>query len=287
MATPTEHAARFAAIRKLADAATIELTVAADDAPVRGNALASGDAALDRATEDEIIARLDAGDVWAWARVTVTATVTLPDGSTLTGSDTLGACSYASEDDFRKSGDYFDAMVIDARHDLVGVIDAAMTHAEVLIARAALESPASNPAPEPDADPVPDFEEIMRMARRWHFTEVRSIATEAIRELADHERRDGVLDEDDRREWLTTWIDETTDGHSHVIYTAQAAMLLAASDNEDAYQDDASEETPDVSTRACYALRADVWQLIEACEDEWNPDPPDENEDEDAATADA
>ena len=84
--------------------------------PVRGNALASGDDAADREYEDEILARLDAGDVWAWAAVTVIAEV---DG--FEGRDRLGCCSYASEAHFRSPGGYFDDMKIAARDALIRV----------------------------------------------------------------------------------------------------------------------------------------------------------------------
>lgn len=52
----------------------IELIVQGDRQCVRGNALVSGDAALDKAVEDEILERLRRGDVWAWAEVEVRAT---------------------------------------------------------------------------------------------------------------------------------------------------------------------------------------------------------------------
>ena len=67
-----------------------------DDCPVRGNALASGDDAYDKKVEDEILERLDNGDVWAWAVVEVRAGY-----GDLSASDYLGACSYESEKDFR------------------------------------------------------------------------------------------------------------------------------------------------------------------------------------------
>lgn len=67
------------------------------DIPVRGNALACGDDAEDRAAEDEILARLDRGDVWAWASVRVLASWECFTGA----SSWLGGCSYASESDFK------------------------------------------------------------------------------------------------------------------------------------------------------------------------------------------
>lgn len=130
------------------------------------------------------------------------------------------------------------------------------------------------PTPEPKEDPTPDFDEVMTLARRWHYREVRSIAGEAIKQLKGLTDRDT---EEDCREWLDRWVHETCDGHSHVIYTANAQMLLAASDNADAYEEDMGEGTEATwSTKACYALMRDVWQLLDARSDEWIPEEPEE-----------
>lgn len=70
-----------------------------EDLPVRGNAMASGDAVFDKAVEDEILDRLERGDIWAWftGHVVVTTSV---DGVAFTGHDYIGGCSYADRDDF-------------------------------------------------------------------------------------------------------------------------------------------------------------------------------------------
>lgn len=88
------------------DDVTIHITAEPDWAPVRGNAMASGDDALDKQVEDEILERLEQGDVWAWVSVTVTASWQGQEAS-----DHLGCCSYRDEDDFRQEGGYFDDMV--------------------------------------------------------------------------------------------------------------------------------------------------------------------------------
>jgi hypothetical protein len=85
------------------DQATIEILTEQDHASVRGNALASGDDDEDRAAEDEILERLEHGDIWAWAAVQVRAT-----WQGITASDYLGCCSYRDEEDFREDGYYFD-----------------------------------------------------------------------------------------------------------------------------------------------------------------------------------
>jgi hypothetical protein len=97
-------AKRLETIRKQS---RIEVFAEQDDIPVRGNAMASGDDELDRKTEDWILRRLDSGDVWAWAAVTVRVT-----WKGISCEDHLGACSYDDEADFRQEGGgYFGSMV--------------------------------------------------------------------------------------------------------------------------------------------------------------------------------
>lgn len=88
-----------------------------EDTPVRGNVSASGDPALDKAVEDEIIARLERGEQWAWCCVEMTASVTV-GGYTFTGADFLGACSYRDEADFASETDYHLDMMNVSRGEL-------------------------------------------------------------------------------------------------------------------------------------------------------------------------
>lgn len=127
-------------------------------------------------------------------------------------------------------------------------------------------------------DKAPTFQDVMNAARRWYYSEIRSIADEAIKECLERHADDST---DDRREALTEWVDETTDGHEFVIYTAQAGMVLAASDNDSAYEDEIG-ETGTVEARACMAMRRDVWDLLDAREDEWHvsEDDSDDSDDE-------
>jgi hypothetical protein len=84
-----------------------------EEIAVRGNVLASGDDAADKACEDEIIRRLEQGDVWAWASVNVRAI-----WRGFQGNDYLGGCSYKNEDDFTQPGGYYDDMKEEALADL-------------------------------------------------------------------------------------------------------------------------------------------------------------------------
>lgn len=83
----------------------IEIFSTQDNLQVRGNAIFSGDDDFDEKIENEIIERLNSGDVWAWADVEVRVTV-IETGET--ASDYLGSCSYEDESDFKRGGYYGD-----------------------------------------------------------------------------------------------------------------------------------------------------------------------------------
>lgn len=97
------------------------ITVEQDEQAVRGNALVSGDDAVDKAHEDEILARLDRGDIWAWAQVMVTA-----ECAGFKGVDYLCGCCYENEEGF-KAGGYFPDMCARALEDLRSTLCAAVT----------------------------------------------------------------------------------------------------------------------------------------------------------------
>lgn len=73
--------------------------------------------------------QLSAGNQWAWFRAVVTARVTL-DGQTFEGVDSLGCCSYKSEDDFRQC-QYFDDMKTEARYALLASLHTAVRRGEL------------------------------------------------------------------------------------------------------------------------------------------------------------
>lgn len=92
---------------------TIRLEAEPEFVPVEGNAMASGDDAFDREVEQGILNRINLGDVWAWAMVTVTVS-----WGPFSASDHLGCCSYTDEKDFCQPGGYFDDMVYEALAEL-------------------------------------------------------------------------------------------------------------------------------------------------------------------------
>lgn len=98
------------------------LEIEEEDTPVRGNAMASGDDAADKALEDSIIDRLSVGDLWAWCCVRVTASITI-GGTRYSGDDYLGGCSYDGERDFKQSGGYYEDMKENALWTLISIIN--------------------------------------------------------------------------------------------------------------------------------------------------------------------
>jgi len=136
---------------------TFRIEAEQDSEQVRGNALASGDKDEDRACEDEIIERLDNGDVWAWASVAVRASLDITDpedeGAVIEfeGTDYLGACSYADEADFAQQGGYFDDMKSQAVDDLRAAMRDAVERGAV--ARIALDAVPTDAMTSPIASP--------------------------------------------------------------------------------------------------------------------------------------
>ncbi len=102
---------------------------------------------------------------------------------------------------------------------------------------------------------------------KWYDSAIRSLADSLIEDC----KKEKHADEYDARQWLTERIDQDTDGHEFVIYTFKAKCACLASDNEDAYEDELGEKPPSVEAQACMAMRADVWELLNAREDEWLP----------------
>lgn len=89
-----------------------------DDTEIVGNAMASGDDKIDANYERAILQRVELGDVWAWALVRVTAHY---PGTSIVGVDCLGACTYASEAEFREC-QYFADMQGEASSELEGML---------------------------------------------------------------------------------------------------------------------------------------------------------------------
>ena len=97
---------------------TITVEAVPEDTPVRGNALASGDDALDKKEEDRILADLEWNE-WAWCVAKVTA-----EFHGLTATEYIGGCSYESSLDFIYNSGYYDDMVETCLEDIKRQADA-------------------------------------------------------------------------------------------------------------------------------------------------------------------
>ena len=93
--------------------AAIRVLAEPDHIPVEGNACVSGDDDFDREVEHNVLCRLQHGDVWAWAAVTIGVV-----WGQFEGRAYLGCCSYADENDFRQPCGYFDDMVAESLDEL-------------------------------------------------------------------------------------------------------------------------------------------------------------------------
>lgn len=104
-----------------------QIEVELDDLPVRGNLSDSGDAKLNKRLENQVLKRLDSGDVWVWCEVRVIARWNGFESE----SEWLGGCCYKDEADFKKGG-YYDDMKSEAGLALVRYLERAATSLRVL-----------------------------------------------------------------------------------------------------------------------------------------------------------
>ena len=88
--------------------ASISITADYEDDQVIGNACPD-----DPSVEQEIIERVNSGDVWAWCCVQVTASFKGVDCDTY-----LGHCTYSGQDDFTDNSGYYDDMLEEVISDL-------------------------------------------------------------------------------------------------------------------------------------------------------------------------
>lgn len=140
---------------------------------------------------------------------------------------------------------------------------------------------------------VIDTGTILSILGDWYRTEIRSIADSITTDVRIERGIDPMprwcagracelrgVSEDAVREWVSERVDQDTDGHEYVIYTYKAKLVLVASDNEDAADNEYGPGEYTVEQRACMAMRADVWEILNAREDAWlTVDPPDEDPD--------
>lgn len=111
------------------DDVTVTLFCEQEEISPRGNALDSGDPAVDKEVEDEILARLERHDVWAWCTVKIIVSFCLVDDiPTLQNTQYLGCCSYKDEDEFQAGG-YYEDMINEGIDELNKKLASILHHA--------------------------------------------------------------------------------------------------------------------------------------------------------------
>lgn len=107
------------------------------------------------------------------------------------------------------------------------------------------------------------YDEALSAVYSWYYPRVRRLVDEAIA-ACKTERPVNVS----REQFLTDWVNKASDSCGLVIYNEHASMVLAASNNADAYSYE-FEEHGSLNWRAMYALRADMWEALDARKEEW------------------
>lgn len=124
---------------------------------------------------------------------------------------------------------------------------------------------------ESNGEDRPDFWACVNLIDRWYRNGVAEVADEY---MAQTEERISVLREDGNdpdfdeeeaedeiREEMRLWLDETIDGHEFIVYTAKANAVLMVSNNDDAYEQEIGGYAK-METRAFFAMRQDVAERI-------------------------
>lgn len=160
----------------LDDLAEIEVDVDFDDLDPRGNILASGDDELDARVEGEVLARLENGDVWAWAVVRIVARF---DG--FEGVAVLGGVSVAGESEFEA------AYGAELRREAVGEL------ADALLASGLYGDPGSSLShgtlrPEDLGPAFADELDRLREARVAPRATTERVPVDWVREVGDADR---------------------------------------------------------------------------------------------------
>jgi hypothetical protein len=96
---------------------SIEIEANIETSQIAGNCAATGDDNEDYRIASQIKRDLADGNDWAWCEVTVSA-----EYKGLTAEESLGCCSYDSEQGFKNS-DYYDQMVRECLESIQGQIN--------------------------------------------------------------------------------------------------------------------------------------------------------------------
>ncbi len=100
------------------------------------------------------------------------------------------------------------------------------------------------------------------LTSKEYFEECRECAKSAIEQAKEY------------REDIEDVLHEMIDGHEYIIYTHKARLVVAWSENPDAYEDEMGERAPTDEARAFFAMRADVQRYVDA----YQRNPPDDED---------
>jgi len=105
---------------------------------------------------------------------------------------------------------------------------------------------------------TPSYDEAWRVVERDYWDDVRGVVEECKRAV-----KDGEVTSDDE---LSDYLRQSVDGTQRVIYTHQARVGMACTDNPDAWQE-CGDSLPDVSVQMYWAMMADVQDRLESFDD--------------------
>ena len=102
---------------------------------------------------------------------------------------------------------------------------------------------------------TPTYDEAWRVVERDYWDDVRGVVEECKRAV-----KDGEVSDDSE---LSDYLHQSIDGTQRVIYTHQARVGMACTDNADAWQE-CGDSLPDVSVQMFWAMQADVQDRLES-----------------------
>lgn len=99
----------------------------------------------------------------------------------------------------------------------------------------------------------PSLDDAIRAISKWYNDEIRGLVETAKEEI----KRGNITD-------INDWIHETIDEHEFVIYTYKARLVLVATDNPDAFEDEMGSKPETVEQAAYGAMSYDLRERLSA-----------------------
>lgn len=108
---------------KVRSMVSIDVWCEPEDESIRGS-FDSGDAALDEEDVQRIERDLADGNAWAWCTACVRVTLATPRAAVTSSVQYLGACNYASKEEFTvETRDYYEDMIETALDEILATIE--------------------------------------------------------------------------------------------------------------------------------------------------------------------